>query len=93
MERCKIEPSFLIHAETFKGENSAIGKPSRVFSELRIRLARVWRPPTAILYLNKEARVFLACVKHTHGQHLRTQVCICAHMKEGRVEFLFLFEV
>jgi len=44
-----------------------------VFSELKAHLVRVWQPPTAMLYLNKVARVFLICDVRKQGQG-------CVHM-------------
>ena len=64
-----------------------------MFSELKICLVRVWRPSTAILYLNGVAKVFLTRGTRTHGQDLRTQVHVCVSIKEGRAEFLFLLGV
>ena len=49
--------SFLIHAETFKGVNYAIGKRWNVFSVFRTCFVRVWMPALAILCLREAARV------------------------------------
>ena len=95
----KLGHSFLIHAKTSKGVNSAIGRPCLVFSVFRTHFVRVWRPLTAIFYLRDMA--WVSSLRHTytgsrvctHGQSLRTWVCICTHKEEGRFEFLFLFGV
>lgn len=39
-----------------------------------MRASLIWRLLTAILYLNRVARVFLAHEMHTHDQNLRMQV-------------------
>ena len=86
----KLGPSFLIHAKTSKGVNSAIGRPYGVFYGFRTRFVRVWRPLMAILYLKEVVRVFdprHECV----GSILGTKACVCTCKKEGRFEFLFLF--
>ena len=44
-----LGPSFLIHAKTAKGVNSAIGKSLEVFSQLSTHFVRVWRPPWLFL--------------------------------------------
>ena len=67
----KLGSSFLIHVETTKGVNPAIGKPWEVFYELRTRFGRVWRPPTTILYIKEWTRVFwpTACVRRVKAAY------------------------
>ena len=68
--------SFLIHVETFKGVNSAIGKLWNVFSVFKTCFVRVWKPPMAILCLREAVRVFgpMTCV-----HMVKTYVCIRAY--------------
>ena len=74
--------SFLIHVETFKGVNSAMGKPWNVFSGFRTCFVRVWMPPMAILCLREATRVFwpMTCmrkVKHVCAWSKPMYTCTC----------------
>ena len=82
--------SFLIHVETFKGVNSAMGKPWNVFSGFRTCFVRVWMPPMAILCLRKATRVFwpMTCmrkVKHVCAWSKPMYTCTCIWAQSWRL--------